>query len=176
MLLRSMAGCLVPCRAVLRTAGAPRSLHRVHPLAIKKNRLPPRPKWTPDMEACIEEKFLHGGRGPGGQKINKCNSKVQLRHLPSGLVVECQATRSREQNRKLAREKLAAALAEPAGGASERELALRAWARQGKHAQARKSRDKHERARAERAELARARDAEDAELLRQLLAKPPSAS
>ncbi|AAS54771.1 AGR281Cp [Eremothecium gossypii ATCC 10895] len=176
MFLRTVAACLVPCRAALRTAGAPRMLHRAHPLAIKKNRIPPRPKWTPEMEASIEEKFLHGGRGPGGQKINKCNSKVQLRHVPSGIVIECQATRSREQNRKLAREKLAAALAQPPGSASERELALRTWARQGKHAQARKSREKHERARAEREELARARDAEDAELLRQLLAKPPATS
>ncbi|KAH3679326.1 hypothetical protein WICMUC_001066 [Wickerhamomyces mucosus] len=68
---------------------------------IKANKLPPRPKVNEDE---ITEVFLKGGRGPGGQKINKCNSKVQLKHLPTGIVVTCQATRSREQNRKKARE------------------------------------------------------------------------
>lgn len=71
---------------------------------IKANKLPPRPKINEDE---ITEVFLKGGQGPGGQKINKCNSKVQLKHLPSGIVVTCQATRSQEQNRKKAREILA---------------------------------------------------------------------
>ncbi|KAJ8101119.1 RF-1 domain-containing protein [Lipomyces tetrasporus] len=65
--------------------------------------LPPRPA-IPEDE--IEEVFIKGG-GKGGQKINKTNSKVQLRHIPTGLVVSSQATRSREQNRKLARRELA---------------------------------------------------------------------
>ncbi|KAK9249208.1 RF-1 domain-containing protein [Lipomyces tetrasporus] len=64
--------------------------------------LPPRPA-IPEDE--IEEVFIKGG-GKGGQKINKTNSKVQLRHIPTGLVVSSQATRSREQNRKLARREL----------------------------------------------------------------------
>jgi protein subunit release factor B len=72
----------------------------------KKNKLPPRPKWL-IVELEIEEKFLKGGSGPGGQKINKSNSKVQLTHKPSGLVVTCQYSRSQEQNRKKAREILA---------------------------------------------------------------------
>ena len=67
-----------------------RSISSAAVLLIKKNKLPPRPKFTPEMEAQCTEKFLHGGRGPGGQKINKCNSKVQLRHEPTGIVVECQ--------------------------------------------------------------------------------------
>lgn len=50
--------------------------------------------------------FIKGG-GKGGQKINKTNSKVQLRHIPTGIVVSCQYSRSREQNRKRAREILA---------------------------------------------------------------------
>lgn len=72
----------------------------------KKNKLPPRPKWLIKEEE-IEENFIKGGRGPGGQKINKTNSKVQLTHKPTGIVVTCQATRSQEQNRKKAREILA---------------------------------------------------------------------
>lgn len=72
----------------------------------KKTKLPPRPKWL-IIEEELDEKFLKGGRGPGGQKINKTNSKVQLTHLPTGIVVTCQLTRSQEQNRKKAREILA---------------------------------------------------------------------
>lgn len=60
----------------------------------------------------IREEFIKGGRGPGGQKINKTNSKVQLTHLPTGKVVTCQYSRSQEKNRKRAREILAMKLEE----------------------------------------------------------------
>ncbi|KAK7421781.1 hypothetical protein QQX98_001996 [Neonectria punicea] len=66
--------------------------------------LPPRPKPPPESE--IEEAYVKGS-GPGGQKINKTNSAVQLKHIPTGIVVKSQATRSRDQNRKNAREILA---------------------------------------------------------------------
>lgn len=61
--------------------------------------LPPRRVVSEDE---ITESFLKG-TGPGGQKINKTSSAVQLKHLPTGIVVKCQGTRSREQNRKDAR-------------------------------------------------------------------------
>lgn len=70
---------------------------------LKAHRLPPRPKVLEDE---IEEVFIKGG-GNGGQKINKTNSKVQLKHIPTGLVVSSQFSRSREDNRKRAREILA---------------------------------------------------------------------
>ncbi|KAK3072260.1 hypothetical protein LTR53_007159 [Teratosphaeriaceae sp. CCFEE 6253] len=65
--------------------------------------LPPRPKI---LETDLEESFLKGS-GPGGQKINKTSSAVQLKHLPTGIVVKCQETRSRQMNRKFARNILA---------------------------------------------------------------------
>ncbi|CEP64206.1 Rso55p LALA0_S10e04896g [Lachancea lanzarotensis] len=124
-----------------------RRLHSCCTSLVKKNKLPPRPKWTPEMEKELEEKFLHGGRGPGGQKINKSNSKVQLKHVPSGLVVECQETRSREHNRKIAREKMAFQLAVWTNGGNpiERQTALHEWEKQGKRSRERKSKNKHDR-------------------------------
>ncbi|KAK9892893.1 hypothetical protein WA026_022575 [Henosepilachna vigintioctopunctata] len=50
----------------------------------------------------LEEKFVRGS-GPGGQKINKTASAVFLKHLPTGIFVKCQQSRSLDQNRKTAR-------------------------------------------------------------------------
>jgi len=53
----------------------------------------------------LVERFVRGS-GAGGQKINKTSSCVFLKHLPSGIVVKCQADRSREMNRFHARREL----------------------------------------------------------------------
>ena len=53
----------------------------------------------------LVEKFVRGS-GAGGQKINKTSSCVFLKHLPSGVTIKCQADRSREMNRFLARREL----------------------------------------------------------------------
>ena len=57
-------------------------------------------------EEDLEESFILGG-GPGGQKTNKTSNVVRLSHEPSGLMVRCGETRSRETNRWLARRALA---------------------------------------------------------------------
>lgn len=57
-------------------------------------------------EEDLEESFILGG-GPGGQKANKTSNVVRLSHDPSGLMVRCGETRSRETNRWLARRMLA---------------------------------------------------------------------
>jgi protein subunit release factor B len=46
----------------------------------------------------IDEQFIRGS-GHGGQKINKTNSCVQLRHIPTGIEVRCQKHREQSKNR-----------------------------------------------------------------------------
>ena len=58
------------------------------------------------FEEDLEESFIMGG-GPGGQKTNKTSSVVRLSHEPSGVAVKVGESRSREDNRWLARRMLA---------------------------------------------------------------------
>ena len=51
------------------------------------------------------EKFIIGS-GKGGQKLHKTASTVYLKHIPSGIEIKCQESRSREDNRYFARVRL----------------------------------------------------------------------
>jgi protein subunit release factor B len=53
-------------------------------------------------ESDLRETFVRSS-GPGGQKVNKTSSCVQLVHVPTGLTVKCQRERSQAVNRFLAR-------------------------------------------------------------------------
>jgi peptide chain release factor len=54
------------------------------------------------IEDDLEESFVTGS-GKGGQKQNKTNNCVVLKHIPSQEIIKCQKSRSRELNRFYAR-------------------------------------------------------------------------
>ena len=56
-------------------------------------------------EDSLIEKFIIGS-GKGGQKLHKTASTVYLKHVPSGIEIKCQESRSREDNRYFARVRL----------------------------------------------------------------------
>lgn len=61
-----------------------------------------------DDKDLVEEFSRSGGRG--GQNVQKVETKVVLRHLPSGITVVAQEERTREANRIRARKRLVGAL------------------------------------------------------------------
>jgi protein subunit release factor B len=57
------------------------------------------------LENDIEETFVRSS-GAGGQKVNKSSTCVHLKHVPSGLAVKVQKSRSQGLNRYYARKQM----------------------------------------------------------------------
>ena len=99
------------------------------------------------FEEDLDESYILGG-GPGGQKTNKTSNVVRLAHGPSGLMVRCGETRSRETNRWLARRTLAEAILRREQGRKSAEQQAREKRRRQKRRRSRRQKqrmldDKH---------------------------------
>ncbi|GJJ12005.1 hypothetical protein Clacol_006243 [Clathrus columnatus] len=85
------------------TMKPPPSFNRINFSELKRMR---KGRELPVMdENDLKESFVRGS-GPGGQSINKTENCVQLLHVPTGIRVSCQETRSLELNRRIARKLL----------------------------------------------------------------------
>lgn len=86
----------------------------------KQRRVDPPSYILPELnEDDLTETFVRGS-GAGGQKINKTSNCVVLVHGPTQLRVECQETRSLQQNRKIARKRLRLKLDEYLNGSQSK--------------------------------------------------------
>jgi peptide chain release factor len=88
------------------------------------------------------EEIFTPSRGPGGQHVNKSSTSVSLHHIPSGLRVRCDSTRSQSLNRYLARKRFADKWEERLKGCLSEEKARQEKIRRQKRRRSRRAKEK----------------------------------
>ena len=107
-------------------------------------------------EADLEEQFVRSS-GAGGQHVNKTNTCVHLKHVPSGVEVKCAQARSQALNRFLARRLLCEKLEAKVKGKQSKEEQKREKIRRQKRKRSKRAKEKMLKDKRERSEVKQSR-------------------